>query len=164
MPSKKLDNKKISHINKKNFVYAGIILSVAFNVIILAIAAFAFQQSYSGKTTFLEANDFLMSTTCRSYLNKQKKSDGPTTNVNGIDFNSVYLSDTSDNLCNRIVLSSQYEIKSLLETNNSNAIDYYLNTTKLNTASRPSQIEIPIYYDNKTKLPIDLTTQDFVTY
>ena len=164
MPSKKLDNKKISYINKKYFVYAGIILSVAFNITILAIAALAFQQSYSGKTTSLSTNSILMNATCSNYFNKQKTSVGPTTNVNGINFYPLYLSDTSDNPCNRIFLSSQYEIKSLLETNNSNAIDYYLNTTKLNTASRPSQIEIPIYYDNKTKLPIDLTTQDFLAY
>ena len=160
MPNKKSIKK--NYITKKNLIHAGVILSVAFNITILAAVGLAILQSSSGKLTSLSTNSPLLSTTCANYFNKQKTVVGPITNVSGINFYPLYLNDTSDNSCNRLLLSSQYAIKNLLETNNSNAINYYLNTTKLNKTQNSPQLEIPIYYNNKTKLPIDLTTQDFL--
>ncbi len=157
----KKSNNKIVYLNKVNLIRTGIILSVALNIAFIGVILLTIQQSSAGKLTTLSTGVFL-NNTCGNYLNKQKTSVGSTTNVSGIDFYPVYLTDTSDNTCNRLLLSSQYEIKKLLETNNSNAINYYLNTTNLIKTPHPAQIEIPIYYDNKTKLPIDLTTQDFL--
>jgi len=160
MKNKKTSNKK-DFFNRVNIIRAGMILSLALNIAFIGVVLVAIQQSKDGKITTLSTGT-LLDSTCSSYLNKQKTSVGSTTNVSGIDFYPVYLTDTSDNPCNRIVLSSQNQIKTLLETNNSNAINYYLNTTNLIKTPHPAQIEIPIYYDNKTKLPIDLTTQNFV--
>ena len=160
---KQKSNNLSNYINKKSLIRLGIALSLTANLVIIVIVILALIQSSQGKITSLSTNSALISRTCNNYFNKQTYRTGTLSKIDGVSFQPVYLNDTSNNACNQMTLSSTFEQKTLLEVNKQNATNYYVNTTKLNTgyfAAHPETVTIPIYYNEKTKQPINLDTID----
>ncbi|MEI7674660.1 MAG: hypothetical protein WCI60_02900 [bacterium] len=154
------------YINKKRLIRLGIALSLTANLIIAVIVVLAVVQSYQGKINSLTTNSALFSRTCLKYYSKQHLYNGKVTNVDGVRFQPIYINDTSLNICNEDMFSSQIAQKWLLLANRQNAINYYVNTTKLNSGlfgpNTKEEIDLPIFYDAKTGKPINLDT--FHTY